>query len=273
MSGRHMPLAARAGVNHNRFLCKVCGGANSCRRRNAPEGRAAARRSAGSTTIRRRGGRRADAGRAPAAPATPRGGSGRGGPAAPVAALISPVSSTRPCCSTSRRKFCLCSRTPASASTVRCSCSKVKPGGISSNTTGRYLILPRSRPIAVARIRRWSSAIAAPVAVRPAAPPAGPDRAAPPRRARPGTRVRSVRGPAPRSRPRRTTRKLAPAAPRAAALRSPAAAPAQRASAASIAPSRAGLPWRQSSHGKNRYQLCHSASAEPAGRASRTRAR
>src|SRR5579871_3980965 len=52
-----------------------------------------------------------------------------------------PVSSTRPCCSTRRRKFCLCSRTPASASTVRCNCSSVKAGGISSNTTGRYFDL------------------------------------------------------------------------------------------------------------------------------------
>ncbi len=80
----------------------------------------------------------------------------------PVLALIPPVSSTRPCCSTRRRKFCLCSRTPDKASTVRCNCNRVKEGGISSNTTGRYLILPRRRPIAVARMRRWSAAIGTP---------------------------------------------------------------------------------------------------------------
>ena len=37
-----------------------------------------------------------------------------------------------------------------------------KEGGINSNTTGRYLILPRRRPIAVARMRRWSAAIGTP---------------------------------------------------------------------------------------------------------------
>ena len=36
-----------------------------------------------------------------------------------LAVTILPVSSTSPCCSTRRRKFCLCSRTPDSASTVR----------------------------------------------------------------------------------------------------------------------------------------------------------
>ena len=47
---------------------------------------------------------------------------------------------------------------PASASTLRCSCSRVNCGGISSNTTGRYLILARSRAMPVARMRRWSCA-------------------------------------------------------------------------------------------------------------------
>ena len=51
-----------------------------------------------------------------------------------------------------------CARSrPASASTLRCSCSRVKVGGISSNTTGRYLILARSRAMPVARMRRWST--------------------------------------------------------------------------------------------------------------------
>ncbi len=51
---------------------------------------------------------------------------------------------------------------PDIASTVRCNSSSVKDGAINSNTTGRYFILPRSRAIAVARMRRWSNIIAAP---------------------------------------------------------------------------------------------------------------
>ena len=42
----------------------------------------------------------------------------------------------------------------ARASTVAWSSESVNVAPISSNTTGRYLILPRSRPIAVARMRR-----------------------------------------------------------------------------------------------------------------------
>ena len=38
----------------------------------------------------------------------------------PVSVAMPPVSSTSSCCSISRRKFCLCRRRPASASTVRC---------------------------------------------------------------------------------------------------------------------------------------------------------
>lgn len=84
-----------------------------------------------------------------------------GRPAAPLVTLS--VSSTSPCCATRRRKFCLCSCVPDRASTVRWSWSRVNYGGISSNTTGRYLILPRSRPIAVASTRRWSKAMGTPV--------------------------------------------------------------------------------------------------------------
>ena len=148
-----------------------------------------------------RGAPNAAAAPVPAVRAAPRGETAPGAPAGRrSSALIPPVSSTRPCCSTSRRKFCLCSRTPDSASTVRCNCSKVKDGGISSNTTGRYLILPRSRPIAVARMRRWSAAIGTPETGpsvrRDRAAETAPRlrRSAPPRRA-----ARSGRAPVPHS--------------------------------------------------------------------------
>ena len=54
---------------------------------------------------------------------------------------------------------------PASASTARCSSSRVKVGAISSNTTGRYFSLPRSRAMAVARMRRWSNSMGVPQAL------------------------------------------------------------------------------------------------------------
>ena len=50
-------------------------------------------------------------------------------------------------------KIGLCSRWPASASTVRCNCNSVNVAGISSNTTGRYLILARNLAMPVARMR------------------------------------------------------------------------------------------------------------------------
>ncbi len=106
---------------------------------------------------------RVPAGPAPAAPAAPRGGSETARRA------------VRPSVSTSRRsvrparrppptcgKFCLCRCRPEIASTVRCNSVSVNSGGKSSNTTGRYLSLARNRPIAVARIRRWSKRIEAP---------------------------------------------------------------------------------------------------------------
>ena len=40
------------------------------------------------------------------------------------------------------------------------------PAGMRSNTSGRYLIFPRTRAIAVAIMRRWSSAIGAPNSAR-----------------------------------------------------------------------------------------------------------
>ena len=45
------------------------------------------------------------------------------------------------------------------------SLQSVKVGGINSNTTGRYFILPRNRAIAVARIRRWSKLMPVPSAL------------------------------------------------------------------------------------------------------------
>ncbi|CFP70283.1 Uncharacterised protein [Bordetella pertussis] len=68
-----------------------------------------------------------------------------------------------------RRKFCLCRPRPARASTAICSCSSVNSGGISSNTTGRYLILARRRAMPVARMRRWSCRIDCPATGRPEA--------------------------------------------------------------------------------------------------------
>jgi len=61
---------------------------------------------------------------------------------------------------------------PEIASTVCCNSVSVNSGGKSSNTTGRYFSLARSRAIAVARIRRWSKRIATPragVSLRPRA--------------------------------------------------------------------------------------------------------
>ena len=55
-------------------------------------------------------------------------------------------------------------RRPEIASTVRCSSVSVNSAGISSNTTGRYFSLARSRAIAVARMRRWSKRIGSPSA-------------------------------------------------------------------------------------------------------------
>ena len=72
----------------------------------------------------------------------------------PVSETVSPVSSTSCCCSMRRRKLGLCTLRPAIASTQRCNCSRVNTGGISSKTTGLYLILARTRAMPVARMRR-----------------------------------------------------------------------------------------------------------------------
>jgi len=72
----------------------------------------------------------------------------------PVSTSNRPRPSTRPVRSSARRKFCLCSRTPETASTVRWSRERVNSGGVSSKATGRYFILPRNRPSPVARMRR-----------------------------------------------------------------------------------------------------------------------
>ena len=91
----------------------------------------------------------------PGAPAAPRGGSGTAPPAVRRSrSSISPVGSTSAAVSTSRRKFCLCRCRPEIASTVRCNSVSVNSCAISSNTTGRYFSLARSRAMAVARMRR-----------------------------------------------------------------------------------------------------------------------
>ena len=69
-------------------------------------------------------------------------------------ALVRPIGSTRSAFNTRRRKFCLCNLAPLSASATRCSCNSVNSPGNNSNTTGLYASLPRSRPSAVARMRR-----------------------------------------------------------------------------------------------------------------------
>ena len=102
-------------------------------------------------------------------PAARRGGTGTAWPAGGARGHVAGLS-TRSCCSISRRKFCLCSPRPASASTACCNCSRVNWAGISSNTTGRYLILARSRAMPVARMRRWSWRMGSPGKASPRQP-------------------------------------------------------------------------------------------------------
>ena len=80
----------------------------------------------------------------------------------PVVDDIRPVGSTNPVRSTPRLKFCLCRLRPETASAPAWSCDRVKTPGVRSNSTGRYFSLLRSRPSAVARMRRWSEAIGRP---------------------------------------------------------------------------------------------------------------
>ena len=100
---------------------------------------------------------------APAAPAAPRGGSGTARPAARRSRSRSrrsarPARRFRPAGGNSACAGCR----PEIASTVCCNSVSVNSAGISSNTTGRYFSLARSRAIAVARIRRWSKRIGSP---------------------------------------------------------------------------------------------------------------
>ena len=48
------------------------------------------------------------------------------------------------------------------ASAAACRSDRVKAPGVRSNSTGRYFSLLRSRPSPVARMRRWSDAMARP---------------------------------------------------------------------------------------------------------------
>ena len=123
----------------------------------------------------------------------------------PVCVDITPVGSTSAPASTSLRKFCLCRCRPEIASTVRCNSVSVNSAGKSSNTTGRYFSLARSRAIAVARMRRWSKRMETPSAAATCAPmPQAGRRGALPRPARLRRAARSgrARAPRPNARPR-----------------------------------------------------------------------
>ena len=192
----------------------------------------------------------------------------------PVAVDVSPVGSTRAAVSTRRRKFCLCRWRPEIASTVSCSSVSVNSGAISSKITGRYFSLARSRAMAVARMRRWSSRIGSPstgsvpraqrrlaaVAPRLLHQPGFVEELVAverlllvPRAAAAGEAL-----PQPLA-PRQRARRLVVRARR---------SPIRRAAGGSRRRGSAGRPSRQSSHGKKRY---HGSKPAPVARSTRRR--
>ena len=112
-------------------------------------------------------------------------------------------------------------------------------------------------------MRRWSAAIGMPkTGAVASAVPGGRDRASVPGSAPPRRAARSVRGPAPRSNAAKARPTLSSRSRRSRLGRG---LPRPWPSRSSTEASAAGLPERQSSQGKNRYQFCQTASAAPAG--------
>ena len=175
----------------------------------------------------------------------------------------------------------MCSSKPTMASTACCSDNKVNVGVVKSNMMGRYLSLPRTRPIAVASMRRWSDPIEVPV--RLATPGslrgAGKPAAALSRQAsstRPASYISSYRSRVrSSSQPRSETPNATPM--RSSRVRRMFSSSARSAQARSadimVFDKSAGTPLRQSSQGKKSYQERHCAPSPSTFAGSAARAR